>query len=177
MKKVTKAIILLMSLAILFSLSCGDDDDDSGNKIVNPGGNNTITSTMKASITGKYSLSFSAISTIAQLTSSSHALVINGIATNSGVSLGIMLSLNVNKGTGTFPILDSPTADNDGLAAFTRTPTGEETEMFYAQSGTVTITEMGTRIKGTFSFVAQNGEGETVSITSGTFDATLSTIE
>ncbi|HPG38177.1 MAG TPA: DUF6252 family protein [bacterium] len=175
MKKVTRAIILLMSLAMLFSLGCGDDDDDNGNKIVNPGGT-TTTNSMKATISGKYSVNFNASIVVALKVNSVSALTITATQPVSGTNYSISLSLNVTQGTGTFPVGEDYTGVNDGTAMFNKT-VDNETEMFYANTGSVTITEMGTRIKGTFQFTATNLDGETVTIASGSFNAALSTQE
>ncbi|MBN1995921.1 hypothetical protein JW935_00115 [candidate division KSB1 bacterium] len=176
MKSTVRLVLLLVCVCMFFAMGCSDDKDDN-NKVVNPGGSSTTKNTFAANVTGKYTLNYSTNAVVATKDLVTNSVTINGAMTASGITYNMMITININKGTGNFPLLapDAVTTENDGWAVFTATATNNDVDMYHSISGSVTLTEASPRLKGTFQFTAENFESEQVSVSNGSFNTSFST--
>ncbi len=173
MKNVVKAVLLIMSLALFFTMGCGDDDDDN-KKITGPGGTTTTTNSLKATVSGQYSVNFSTNIVVATKNLSTNSTTLSGAFVAAGTTYNLTITINLNQGTGTFPLLANYTGENDGWAIFTAT-VNNDTDMYNSISGSVTFTQVTPRLIGTFSFTGQNFDEQQVTVASGSFNTSFTT--
>lgn len=157
----------------LFALGCGGDDPaNPGNG--GGGGGGGGGKLFKATIDGA---AWTATSSTIQVTGGTDprlaTIAITGINTNSGI--GVILSLSLISGPGTYPLGVNPGSNAGGTGSVLVTPDTWMTPFSGAAGSVVITTRTDTRIAGTFQFDASSlvpGPPD-VDVTAGEFDITV----
>jgi hypothetical protein len=170
-----KRIILALCVLALIGcgLSCNDDDGDK-----NPSGPGASSGSMSASVTGDVTHSFNDNSSASCLNEGTSFTIIGTSNNAYSIHLAVYSALQ----TGSYDVanlLDGTSTEGKALANFIVGTAASGNTMYFSTSGTVTVTEAGSRAKGTFSFDAfmqtQSGPS-TVSVATGSFDVPVKTI-
>jgi len=162
--KAKTLLVMILSIGLVISSCKKDDDDNSSNSGSN---NNTSQGSMSLKINGT---DWSATLAV-QATNVNGVLSIAGSDANARQCQVTVINPN---GAGTYDLGGSQTNSNSGRWTQGTGTNDTYTTMLGLGAGSVTITELtATSVKGTFEFTAKNTALEEVTLTSGSFSATL----
>jgi hypothetical protein len=171
MKFVKMMLLILFAFSLIGFGACekSGTTDPNGDNPANPA-NNSLTVT----ISGDFALNF--IASLSSSVISNEDMGLSGSVTIGTVTYSITIIIYSTPGTGTFQFADFDTPNNE-LAGKAQgnigvADTQGSVQAYWIDSGSITVSEMSTRVKGTFNFVASEGTtgGGTITGTGGQFD-------